>query len=61
MVELTSLAIQHFHLLGSLINPKVVLAWLNFDMYLAVCERAFVPLFLVGIMKISGVAVMLRD
>ena len=61
MVEITILAIQPFHPLGILINPKVVLAWLNFDMYLAVCEPAFVPLFLVGILTRLGVEMVLRD
>ena len=61
MVELTCLEVQYSHLLGSLINPNVVLAWLNFDMSLAMCELDLVPLFLVGIMPNSGVAVLLRD
>ena len=60
VVELTSSAIQPFHLLGSLINPNVVLAWLDFDIPLAMYEPASVPLFLVGIIPISGVAVLLR-
>ena len=61
MVELTSLAIQPFHLLSSLINPNVVLAWLNFDVSLAMCEPVVVPLFLMGIMPSLGVVVLLRD
>ena len=61
VVELTSLAIQLFQLLSILIKPNVVLAWLDFNMYLAMGEPAVVPLFLVGIMPISGVAVVLRD
>ena len=61
MVELTSLANQPFHLLGSLINPNAVLAQCNFDISLAMCEHASVPLFLMGIMPSSGVAVVLRD
>ena len=55
---LSSLA---FHLLSSMINPNVVLGWLNFGIYLAMCEPTSVPLFLVGIMPSSGVAVLLRD
>ena len=61
MVELTSLEVQASHLLGILINPNVVLAWLKFDMSLAMCEPVIVPLFLVGIMPSSGVEVVLRD
>ena len=61
VVELTSLAIQLFQLLSILIKPNVVLAWLDFNMYLAMCEPAVVPLFLVGIMPISGVEMLLRD
>ena len=60
MVELTSLAIQPFRLLSSLINPNVVLAWLNFDVSLAMCEPVVVLVFFVGIMTSSGVAVLLR-
>ena len=60
MVDLTGLEIQPVHLLGSLINPNVVLARLNFDMSLTVCESAIVPLFLVGIMPSLGVVVLLR-
>ena len=59
-VELTGLAIQPLHLLSSLINPNVVLSWLNFDVPLAMCEPIVVPLFLVGIIPSSGVAVLLR-
>ena len=61
VVEITSLTIQSFHLLSNLINPNVVLAWLNFDVSLAMCELVVVPLLLVGIMPSSGVAVVLRD
>ena len=61
MVELTSLVFQPFELLSILINPNVVLAWLNFDMSLAMCEPIVVPLFIVGIMPKSGVEVVLRD
>ena len=61
MVELTSLVVQDLHLLSSLINPNVVLAWLNFDISLAMSEPTSVTLFLVGIMPNSGVAVVLRD
>ena len=61
VVELTSLAIQPFHLLSSLINPNVVLAWLDFDMSLVMREPVVVPLFLVEIMPSSGLAVLLRD
>ena len=50
VVELISLAVQAFHLLSSLINPNVVLVWLDFDMSLAMCEFVSVPLFLVGTM-----------
>ena len=60
MFELTSLAIQPFHLLSSLINPNVFFAWLNFDMSLAMCEPIVVPLFLMGIMPNMGVAVLPR-
>ena len=59
--ELTSLAVQAFHLLCSLINSYAILAWLNFVMSLAMCEPASVPLFLVGIMPSSGVEVVLKD
>ena len=58
--ELTSLAVQPIHLICSLINPTV-LAWLNFVVSLAMCEPASVPLFPMGIMLSSGVAVLLRD
>ena len=61
VVELTSLAIQPFHLLSNLINPNVVLDWLNFDVSLAMCEPTVVPLLLVGIMPSSVVEVLLRD
>ena len=62
VIELvTILAIQPFHLLGSLINPNIVLALLDFDMSLAMCDISIVPLFLVGIMPILGVAMLLRD
>ena len=61
VVELTSLAIQPFHLLSNLIKPNVSLAWMNFDMSWAMCEPAIVPLFLEGIMPSLGVEVMLRD
>ena len=61
VVELTSLSIKPFHLLSSLINPNVVLAWLDFDMFLAMCEPVVVPLFLMGIMHSLGVAVLMRD
>ena len=61
MVELTSLAVQASHLLGSLINPNQGFPWLNFDISLAMCESASVPLFLMGIMLSSGVEVFLRD
>ena len=57
VVELTSLVVQASHLLSIPINPIVVLSWLNFDISLAVCEPASVPLFLVGIMPSSGVVV----
>ena len=60
MVELNSLAIQPFHLFSSLINPNVVLVWLDFDTSLDMCELASVPLILVGVMPSSGVAVVLR-
>ena len=60
VVELTSLASQPFHLLSSLINPNVVLDWMNFDISLDMCDPASVPLFLVGIMPRSGVVVLLR-
>ena len=49
MAELTSLVVQPFHLLSILINPNLVLAWLNFGVSLAMCDPAIVPLFLVGI------------
>ena len=61
MVELTSLVVQAFPLFGSLINPNVVLAWMNFDIPLAMCEPTSVPLFLVGIIPNSRVVVLLRD
>ena len=60
MVDLTSLAIQPFHLFSILINPNVVLSWLDFDMYLAMCEPPSVPLFLVGIIPNLGVAMLMR-
>ena len=61
VVELIGLTIQPFHLLSIPINPNVVLAWMDLDTSLAMCESASVPLFLVGIMPISGVEVLLRD
>ena len=61
VVDLKSLAIQPFHLLRSLINPNVVLDWLDFDMSLATCEPVVVPLLFVGIMPNSGVAMLLND
>ena len=60
MVELTSLVIQPFQLVSILINPNVVLAWVDFDMYLAMCEPPSVPLLLVGIIPNLGVAVLMR-
>ena len=45
MVELTSLEILPFHILNILINPNVVLAWLNFDLSLAMCEPVVVVVF----------------
>ena len=61
VVELTRLAVQASHLVVSLINPNVVFAWLNFDIYLVMCDPSSVPLFLVGIMPSLMVAVVLRD
>ena len=61
MVELTSLEIPPFHLFSILINPNVVLAWLDFDMSLDMCELASVSLFLMGMIPSSGVTVLLID
>ena len=61
VVELTSLEIQPFHLLSILINPNVDLDWMNFDVYLDMCEPGVFPLLLVEIMPSSRVAVLLRD
>ena len=54
MVVITSLVVEPFQLLSSLINPNLVLAWMNFVMSLAMCEPDVIPLFL-------GVAMLLRD
>ena len=61
MVELTTLVVQPFHLLSKLINPNLVLAWLNFVTSLDMCEPVVVPLFIVGIMPGLRVEVLLRD
>ena len=59
LVELTSLAVS---LSSSLIADKPNYAGLaEFCVSLAMCESSIVPLFLVGIMPNSGVAVLLRD
>ena len=58
-IELTGLEVS----LSSsfvLLNPTV-LARLNFDKSLVMCESISVPLFLVGIIPNLGVEVMLRD